>query len=100
MKEHPTNNDLDEDVFQDTVSTVIESNRIEISMDRLARQIDDHMSSVYGENNSQEIIDTYAEALLSGNINKNTIQKLTVDTLFIKNPSIKEDNLIELALIY
>lgn len=100
MEEHPTNNDFDKDFFQDTVSTIIESKRIEISMDSLARQIDDYMSSVYGEKNSHEIIDTYAEALLNGTINKNTIKKLTADIILSKNLSTKEENSIELVLIY
>ncbi|MQU53408.1 MULTISPECIES: hypothetical protein [Pseudomonas] len=100
MQEDSSNNDLDEDVFQNTVSAVIENKKIEASMDSLTRILDDHMFSVHGEENSQGIIDTYLEALLNGNIAKNTITKLATDIILSKDLATKKDNSLQLAIIY
>lgn len=100
MKEDSSNNDLDEDAFQNTVSAIIENKTIEVSIDSLTRVIDDYMFNVQGEENSQEIIDTYLEVLLNGNIAKNTITKLATDIILSKDLATKKDNSLQLSLIY
>lgn len=100
MKKKLPNNDQGDDVFQDTVSAIIDNKRIKSSMDRLTLALSEHMSTVYGEENSQAIIDTYLEELLNGRIDAHTITKLEIEIKFKNKPLKKEENSTQLALIY
>ncbi len=100
MKKNLLHNDQDNDIFQDTVSAVIDNKQIKKSMDRLTLALSEHMSIVYEEENSQKIIDTYLELLLNGSIDKYKITELEVETKFHKKQLKKEENSTQLALIY
>jgi len=100
MKEDSPNNDLDVDVFQDSVSAIIGNDGIETRFNILVARLDDYMEYEFGERNAQEEIDEYLQSILRGEITKSTVLKCNTERLLSKDLSIKKKSSVTLAFIY
>jgi hypothetical protein len=100
MKEDSPNNDLDEDVFQDSVSAIIGNDGIEKRLNTLVDRLDDYMEDAFGERNAQEEIDGYLQKILSREITKSTVLHFNTARILSKDPSIKKASSVSLAFIY